>query len=290
LGDPLDPALSPDEDWIALHRTVDGRPDVWLMQTRRAALDRFTSEEITGAMTGAIRPIWSPDGSAIAFSSNPRGIVTDLFRRPITGGRAELLLETDHPKGATDWSADGQFILYRASSPQTGWDLWALPLAGPTPGTARAGRPGPPVSVVRTRFDETNGQFSPDGNWVAYQSNESGRFEIYVQPFPGPGVKRAVSRSGGAQVRWRRDGRELFYVGLDRRLMAVPVRPVSDGRQIELGSPTALFSTHIGGAVRGPDRHQYMVSADGQRFLMNTIVREPTTPIMVFLNWKPRPE
>jgi eukaryotic-like serine/threonine-protein kinase len=285
VGDPdsadsLDPSLSPDGHRAALHRTVNGRPDIWLLETGRAALSRFTSEEITGA-AGAIRPIWSPDGTQIVFASIAKE-VTDLFRMSVSGGNAELLLETDQPKAATDWSTDGRFLLYRSSDPKTGWDIWALPMDG-------GGRPETRVQVVRTNFDEMNGQLSPDGKWVAYQSNETGRFEIYVQPFPGPGPKSAVSRNGGAQVRWRRDGKELFYVALDDRLMAVPMRFVSNGQSIEVGAPTVLFTTRIGGAARGADRHQYMVSSDGQRFLMNTIMEEAISPIIVLLNWKASP-
>jgi WD40-like Beta Propeller Repeat len=146
--------------------------------------------------------------------------------------------------------------------------------------------PGNQFAVVRTTFDETNGQLSPDGKWVAYQSNETGRFEVYVRPFPGPGSRWPVSRNGGAQVRWRQDSKELFYVGLDARLMAVPIQLAPNGLQIEIGTPAPLFTTHIGGAVRGADRQQYMVASGGQRFLMNAIVEEPTSPIIVVLNWR----
>jgi len=273
-ADPLDPALSPDGDRVALHRNVNGRPDIWLLEPGGSP-NRFTSEEI--AADGPIRPIWSPDGTQIVFASAPKK-VTDLFRRPVSGGNIEPILETDQPKAATDWSSDGRFLLYRSFSRNTGWDIWALPMDS-------RGIPATPFSVLRTNFDETNGQLSPDGKWVAYQSNETGRFEVYLRPFPGPGSKWPVSRNGGAQVRWRRDGKELFYVGLDARLMAVPIQLASNGVQIGIGAPAPLFTTHIGGAVQGADRQQYMVSSDGQRFLMNAIVEEPTTPIIVVLNW-----
>ena len=144
-----------------------------------------------------------------------------------------------------------------------------------------------PFPVVQTNFDERDGQFSPDGKWIAYQSNESGRFEIYVQPFPGPGGKLQISTNGGAQVRWRRDGKELFYIALDDRLMAVPIRLASNGQTVEPGSPIPLFATRVGGALQTIFRQQYMVSPDGQRFLMNTITEEAASPITVILNWKP---
>ena len=276
---PLDPSLSPDEHRVAVYRTVNGRPDVWLFEVGRGALNVFTSEEITGAGSGAIRPPWSPDGNQIVFSSIAKK-VTDLFLKSVGGGKAKLLLETDEAKGATDWSKDGRFILYRSTDRRTGWDLWALPMN-------RDGSPGPPAQVVRTNFDETNGQFSPDGKWIAYQSNATGRFEVYVKPFPGPGPESRVSGSGGGQVRWRRDGRELFYIALDNRLMAVPILPASQSQSLEIGTPVPLFTTHIGGAIQGPNMQQYMVGSDAQRFLMNAVVEDPTSPIVVLLNWQP---
>jgi Tol biopolymer transport system component len=274
VGDPdsmgaLDPSLSPDEQRVALYRTVNAQPDVWLLDTRRAVLSRFTTE-------GALRPIWSPDGSEMVYAA---GAPTNLFRRPVAGQSLEqAILQTSRPKAITDWSKDGRFILYRTNEPQTGWDLWALPLDG----TRNS------IEVVRTRFDERDGQFSPDGKWIAYQSNESGRFEVYVQNFPHPALKATISRGGGAQVRWRADGKELFFVAFDNRLMAVPVQVAADGQTIEVGAPVPLFTTRIGGAVQGANRQQYMVSSGGQRFLMNTVVEEATSPIIVLLNWKPK--
>jgi eukaryotic-like serine/threonine-protein kinase len=273
LGDPdsagsLDPSLSPDEQRVALYRTVNAQPDIWLLDTRRAVLSRFTTEG------RALRPIWSPDGSEMVYAG---GIPTNLFRRPVAGQADEhAILETSRPKAATDWSKDGRFLLYRSNDPQTGWDLFALPLDGTRDS----------VQVVRTRFDERDGQFSPDATWIAYQSNESGRFEIYVQRFPRPVAKATISREGGAQVRWRADGKELFYVAFDNRLMAVPVQVAADSQSIEVGAQIPLFTTQIGGAVQGPNRQQYMVSSDGQRFLMNTVVEEATSPIVVLLNWR----
>ncbi len=178
-----------------------------------------------------------------------------------------------------DWSPDGHVLLYKSNDPKTSFDLWALQINGDRK----------PFSVVKTNFQEREGQFSPDGKWLAYQSDESGRFEIYVQPFPGPGSKVQVSTNGGAQVRWRRDGKELFYIGLDDRLMAVPIELDSKGGTAELGKPVALFATHIGGALQGPNTQQYIVSPDGQRFLMNTMVNDLTSPITLILNWKPKP-
>jgi hypothetical protein len=146
-----------------------------------------------------------------------------------------------------------------------------------------------PFPVIQTDFDERDGQFSPDTKWIAYESNESGRFEIYVQPFPGPGGKWQMSTNGGAQVRWRRDGKELFYIGLDGRLMAVPFQVASGSQTVEPGTPVPLFATRMfGGALQGAFRQQYVVSRDGQRFLINSLTAATTSPITLILNWKPK--
>ena len=147
-----------------------------------------------------------------------------------------------------------------------------------------------PFPVVQSTFRSQSGQFSPDGNWIAYESDESGRSEIYLQPFPGPGAKTLVSIGGGGQARWRRDGKELFYIALDERLMAVPIRWPTGGESADVGTPVPLFATHIGGAVVIPLPQQYVVTPDGQRFLMTTVVPNPTTsPITLILNWKAKP-
>src|SRR4029077_8423609 len=130
---------------------------------------------------------------------------------------------------------------------------------------------------------------SPSGQWVAYQSNESGRFEIYIQPFPGPGSRERISTEGGAQVRWRRDGRDLFYIALDGRLMAVSIRLRSHDRVVEPGPPVPLFTTRVGGALQGITRQQYVVSPDVHRFLRTTVTEDAPSPITVILNWKPKP-
>jgi len=271
---PMNPAMSPDGRHVALFRNVNGNADIWLLETGRGVLNRFTSNSSVEQA-----PIWSPDGNRIVFSSSPNGI-GDLYVKLATGaGNEEQLLVTSQSKMAVDWSSDGHFILYESPDPKTGYDLWVLPLDGD-----RKSYP-----VARSEFDEKDGQFSPDGKWIAYQSNESGRSEIYVQAFPGPGGKVQMSTTGGAQVRWRRDGKELFYIALDDRLMAVPIQVAANPQTVEPGSPIPLFITRVGGALQTIYRQQYMVSPDGQRFLMNTVTEEATSPITVILNWK-RPD
>jgi Tol biopolymer transport system component len=272
LGDDLE--LSPDGKYIALTHRVDGNNDVWLVETARGVLSRFT---IDPAFDFALR--WSPDGSRVVFASR-RGEESYLYSKSASGAGSEELLH----KGGTpiDWSPDGRFLLFRTVDPVTNHDLWALPLQGN----------GQPFSVVRTRFVEAFGQFSPDGKWLAYQSNESGRPEVYAQPFLAPGQKVTISVNGGAQMGWRRDGRELFYLGRDRRLMAVPIRPAADGNNLEVGEPVPLFTAPVAEIVplRSGYYLSYDVAPDGQRFLMMTVAEEPTIPpITVILNWKARP-
>jgi eukaryotic-like serine/threonine-protein kinase len=269
------PSLSRDGRRVAVFRRVNGNTDIWLYETVRRAWDRITFDSADD-----IFPLWSPDDHRVAFGSR-RGEM-DLYWRLLGAppGRGEdLLLSTSEPKFPMDWSRDGRFLLYDAIHPQRGVDIWALPL--------EEGRK--PREVVQTDFNERQAQFSPDGKWIAYQSDKTGRFEIYLRPFPGPGSDSPVSADGGAQVRWNPNGRELFFIAPDDRLMAVPIRFFSDREPAELGSPRALFATNVGSAAINTNRQQYMVSPDGQSFVMNSVVGEATTsPISVILNWKPR--
>jgi Tol biopolymer transport system component len=268
---PLFPSLSPNGTLLAFQRTVDRNSDIWQFDVMRGVPNRFTTDATTDAY-----PVWSSDSSQIIFSSNRKGVY-GLYRMLVARTKSEeLLLPTSENMQSQDWSRDGQFVLYKTPDSKQGYDLWALELNG--------GRTFP---VVKTEFDEREGQFSPDGKWVAYQSNKSARSEIYVQPFPGSGNESRVSINGGAQARWRHDGKELFYIGLDDRLMAVPIRVASDGKTIEADKPVQLFLTRIGGAIQTNAGHAYAVAPDG-RFLMDTVMDANTpSPITIILNWHP---
>jgi Tol biopolymer transport system component len=159
-----------------------------------------------------------------------------------------------------DWSADGRFLLYDSFDPKRGSDVWALPLAGDRK----------PFEVVRTDFNEGLPQFSPDGKWIAYQSDKTGRSEIYLRPFPDPGEDLRASIDGGAQARWNPNGQELFYIGPDDRLMAVRLRFSTNGKAVEPGTALGLFATRVGSTATLVYRQQYMVFADGQSFVMNS--------------------
>jgi dipeptidyl aminopeptidase/acylaminoacyl peptidase len=270
------PSLSPDDQRVIGYRgnPVDGNVDIWMLDTRRGAFSRVTSD-----VSDDVAPVWGPDGDHIVFSSNRKGS-HDLYRKSaVAGGNEELLLANGEEKTGSDWSSDGRFVLFESRDVKRRSDVWALPLDGH----------GKPIPVAQSDFEELRGQFSPDGKWVAYQSDESGRYEIYVQSFPGPGHKFPISTGGGTQVRWRGDGKELFYITLDERLMAVPIRFGAGAQAPEVGAPVALFAPPLGGFIQQADfRHQYDVSSDGQRFLVATTVAEgPTSPISVILNWKP---
>jgi Tol biopolymer transport system component len=266
MDQPADIRLAPDGRSVAFRRMVGGNVDIWLLEIARGVLSRFTSDAARD-----YEAIWSPDGSRIGFSSDRKGVL-DLYEKPVAGAGESLLLESPEHKNIYDWSLDGRYILYTSQSSKTGEDLWALPLDGDRK----------PLAVAQTTFQEVDGRFSPDGRWVAYVSNESGRPEIQLQPFPGPGAKLQVSTNGGNFPQWRRDGREIFYLGPDNRLMAVPVMLPISGSVVEAGTPVALFATRPGS--------EFAVTPDGQRFLINTLPEEAATPpITLILNWQPRP-
>jgi WD40 repeat protein len=258
--------LSPDGRSVLIHRMQSGNTDTWLIETERAVLRRFTVD--ASKEYGAI---WSPDGSRIAISSDRKGAL-DLYERPNAGSGPEtLLLESSVQKIVHDWSPDGRYILYQTQSPNL--DLWALPLAGDKK----------PLPLATTAFAESGARFSPDGRWVAYVSNEAGQDEVYVQPFPGPGSKSQISTGGGWFPVWRRDGRELFYVGPPNRLIAAPIR--FSGSAVQAGTPAALFDL----PPLSQSSFEYDVSPDGRRFLVNGLVEDPS-PITIILNWVGRNE
>jgi len=261
------PQLSPDGKRLtaAIVDPQNGNQDLWLYELARGLRTRFTVDPADERS-----PAWSPDGSHIVFCSNRKGHF-NLYQKAASGvGSEELLLESNLDKFATSWSPDGQFLLYDTVEPKSKRDLWVLPLTGDRK----------PFQFLQTEFTEANGQFSPDGRWIAYSSDESGRNEIYVMPFPGPGGKRQISTSGGSHPKWRGAGREIFYLAPDNKLMAAEVS--GQGATLEVGAVRSLFEVRpyfeIGSV--------YDLTSDGQRFLINTTVEQKASgPITLVINW-----
>ncbi len=241
----LNPTLSPDG-----RRLLAGSgADVWLID-----LDRRVSTRIVAGNT----PLLSPDGDQIAFTSSGEGGTVDIYLRPLAGGADDrLLLRSREHKIVNDWTRDGRYLIYSITNARTGVDLWAVPTSGPPT----------PFPLVVTPSSEFEAQVSPDGRWLAYASDESGVWEVYVQAFPGGGGKLAVSTGGGSEPQWRRDGRELYYLSADLTLQAVEILP---GPQLQIKRAVALFRAPVPASELNARRNHYTVSADGQRFLMNT--------------------
>jgi Tol biopolymer transport system component len=243
--------------------------DIWIYDLSRSLPTRFTFDPATEDAA-----IWSPDGSSIVFSSNRKGHF-DLYRKASSGTGSEELLYADNlEKQVEGWSPDGKFIVYRGrGDPKYGDDVWILPVSGGAPGDRK------PFPFAQTTFGEQHGQFSPDGKWIAYASNESGRNEIYVTPFPGPGGKRQVSTRGGTLPRWRNDGKEIFYAGFDGVIMAAEVN--IKGSTVAVTAVRPMF-----GRVNVNQGFQFDVSADGQRFLAVVAPEQDASgPMTLVQNW-----
>jgi Tol biopolymer transport system component len=279
VGEPADQTavqLSPDGRRVALSVFDPSKRarDIWIHDFARGVRTRFTFNQGDDWAS-----VWSPDGRFLVFSANQSGLL-DLYRKATDGAGAEepLSKSVGNNRYASSWSADGRFLLYTTgrTRSQTGNDIWLVPQSDNQE----------PRPFLQTQFNETDGTFSPDGRWVAYQSDESGRDEITVVPFPGPGGKWQISTAGGEQPRWGRDGRELFFIEGSRKLMAATVN--GSGAALQLGPVRMLFEArfradnYLGYGVGGV----YDVSPDG-RFLINVVGSEQPaqTPITVVTNW-----
>jgi serine/threonine protein kinase len=262
--------LSPDGKRLAttLVEGTASSTDVWMYDVNRRIRTRFSFSPDREFI-----PVFSPDGKQVVYNEDvgARGYVVKL--RPADGSAPEQAITKTNPQNlaALDWSRDGKYLLCvgRGQGTNSGaLDIWALPMGGD-----RTAFP-----VLQDEFIKDSAMFSPDGKWVAYQSNESGRDEVYVAPFPGPGAKFQVSNNGGRLAKWRKDGKELYYISLDQKMMAVPV--TLNSASVEPGAPQELFPVRV-----PPIRAVYSVGPDG-RFLINTIGEATdTVPISLFTNW-----
>ena len=295
-------ALSPDGTRVAVSRTAPQAPgrspqaaggatqtagggnltnmDLWVHEFSRSTSTRLTFDPAQDWMAA-----WSPDGSRIAWSSLRDGVSNLYQKASNSAGNEDALLKSAEAKYAYDWSYDGRFLLYANVAPAPkGYDLWVLPMTGDD----RKPRP-----YLQTDFQESQARFSPDSRFVVFTSNASGTTEVYVRPFPESlGGLWKVSQGGGAQPRWRRDGKELFYISADSKLMAVEVTTTP---AFKASVPKALFTAPIwGGGTGATNVTRYDVTADGQKFLINTAPGSASsgsatppapTPITVVLNW-----
>lgn len=252
------PRISPDGSRIAVE-LVDslGNRDIWLMDVARGVPVKFTFDP---GRDGS--PVWSPDGRYLAW----QGPAATYMKAANGGGREAVLRE--EPWIPDDWLPDGSGLLFHPNAPR---QVWLLPVGTPD---------AEPRPVIDGRVITTHARVSSDGTWVAFASSDSGRLEVYIQNFPTPAGRWQISTNGGIQPKWRRDGKELFYLSFDGSIMAVRL---TLGALPEIGQPQRLFESRID-STTGFTWHQYDVSPDGQRFLVNTPVTV-TSPLSVVVNW-----
>jgi hypothetical protein len=262
-----EPTLSPDDRWLVAPRMDPEKlhADLWMFDLERGGVARITSEDSVPTTV-----VWSPDGQRIVYSGYVTGAV---FSRGARGAENEkLLFRQPAFTPLDDCSQDGRLLFYDA------WDLskfhgevWVRDLQ------TGASRP-----VLQAAFTQQAARLSPDGRWLAYESEETGAFEVFVRSFPEAGERRQISKGGGQQPRWRGDGKELFYVSPDRKMMSVDIRP---GQALETSVPRPLFQTRIRPQIEA--RNHYDATADGKRFLVNSQrLEDASLPITVIVNWR----
>jgi Tol biopolymer transport system component len=265
-ADYSNPAFSPDGKRLALsiRDAKIGKREIRILD-----LVRGTSSRLTFDKSDNLNPVWSLDGSRIFFSSDRKG-ARDLYVKSAAGtGEDELLLESGAAKNAEQLTPDGRSLVYNMTDQPKPAQIWSLPLTG---------QPRTPAGLLTGPYDLDQAQFSPDGRWIAYRSTESGSRQVFVQPFPANGKKWQISNSGGMEPQWRGDAKELFYYS-GSALMSVEIR--ANGGELEAAVPKALFSIRLG--MQG--RQRWVVTKDGQKFLVLVPEERKTGPFTVVLNW-----
>jgi Tol biopolymer transport system component len=267
------PRLSPDGRRLAV-TILEQESQVWLYDLRET-LTRFTFGGNYNSLSA-----WTPDGKRIAFQSNKEGPLNIFWQLADGSGGLERLTTSDFIHGPQSYSPDGQLLTFIEVNPTTGYDIWVLRMSDPSAGSGQVRKAQP---FLRTPFNETVPRFSSDGRWLVYVSDESGRNEIYVQPYPGPGGKWQISTEGGTEPVWNPNGRELFYRSGNIKMMAVDI---ATQPSFAAGTPRMLFEgQYLQTSATAP---YYDVSPDGQRFLMLKPVEQvdaAPTQINVVLNW-----
>jgi serine/threonine protein kinase len=264
-----EPSLSPDGNKILVGRQDSTAPDLYLLDISRNSTMRLTFDPQSEASS-----VLSPDGSQIIFASN-RGGPFDFYQKAANGtGTEELILPGKSNQFPDSWSKDGKYLLYEVDNGMDyKFDLFVLPMFGDRK----------PFPYVQTPFVESHGQFSPDGKWVAYASDQSGRPEIYVESFPRGNGFWQISSNGGDQPQWRADGKELYFLAPDKNIMSVSVNRTAT---VEFGRPAALFQTNVPLTGLSDDRNSYVPSFNGQKFLVLQLTDNGNSqPWNVVLNW-----
>jgi len=265
--------VSRDGKKLAVHRHDTNAGDIWLLDSAQGPMSRLTF----GVSQENINPVWSPDAARIAFGSLRDG-KWGIYQKAVNGSASEeLLLESDLPKAPMSWSPDGKYLVY--SVLDVGLHLWALPLFGERK----------PFPIAQGKNSQDLGQISPDGRWIAYKSSETGREEIHIRDFPEGKTHWQLTTDGALSfsVRWRADGKELYYVASPAKIMAIPISVT--GSTIQWGKPKELFDSGYVSLPHATQYHDYAVSPDGQRFLIpraqKNLPKQETPPIVVVLDW-----
>jgi Tol biopolymer transport system component len=268
--------LSPTGDRVAVDMIADGNRDVWVIDVARGVPSRITFDP-----SSDWTPVWSPDGSRLAFGSGRNGS-SHTYQKSAAGvGTETLMFKSDASEIPVSWSHDGRYIVFSRLKPRgtgaAGVDTWLLDLSGEPKASP----------YIESPFDKAQARVSPDGRWLAYTTNDSGMYQIMVQSFPDPNRGRwQVTAQGGIEPKWRRDGRELYYLTLDGNLMAAPVKETRPDQPFEVGAPTKLFQTPLAvSRTQLPRDRRYDVAPDGRFLIAMPAAAGGPEPVTAVVNW-----